>query len=146
MFEEYAHGINQRFPQMHISGGNFPPGQLRQSLASIIGFAKLALLAVIIIGDKMNIFENLQIAPPQIYTWASQNKIYACIITFFLCNTIEAQLLSTGAFEVSLNDMPIWSKLQSGRIPQPQELFDIINNHMEMEGSRRKSKDLNSFM
>ena len=30
-------------------------------------------------------------------------QIYACIITFFLCNTIEAQLLSTGAFEVTLN-------------------------------------------
>ena len=75
MFEEYAHAINQRFPQMHISGGNFPPGQLRQSLASFVGFAKLALLAVIIMGDKMNIFENMQITPPPIYVWASQNKV-----------------------------------------------------------------------
>ena len=75
MFEEYAHAINQRFPQMHISGGNFPPGQMRQSLASFIGFAKLALLALIIMGDKLNIFENLQIAPPPIYIWASQNKV-----------------------------------------------------------------------
>lgn len=75
MFEEYAQAINQRFPQMQISGGNYPPGQLRQSLATIIGFSKLALLAIIILGDKMNIFGTLQIAPPPIYVWASQNKV-----------------------------------------------------------------------
>ena len=75
MFEEYAHAINQRFPQIHISGGNFPPGQLRQSVANIVGFAKLALLAIIIFGDKMKIFESLQMAPPSVYTWANQNKV-----------------------------------------------------------------------
>jgi selT/selW/selH-like putative selenoprotein len=36
------------------------------------------------------------------------------------------QLISTGAFEISLNDMPLWSKLESGRIPQPGELLQII--------------------
>ena len=39
---------------------------------------------------------------------------------------------STGAFEISLNDMPVWSKIESGRIPQPGELFQIIDNHMNM--------------
>lgn len=32
-------------------------------------------------------------------------QIYACIIVFFLSNMIEAQLLSTGAFEVTLNGL-----------------------------------------
>ena len=44
------------------------------------------------------------------------------------------QLISTGAFEISLNDMPVWSKIESGRIPQPGELFQIIDNHMGMRG------------
>ena len=44
------------------------------------------------------------------------------------------QLISTGAFEISLNDMPVWSKIESGRIPQPGELFQIIDNHMGTRG------------
>ncbi len=28
--------------------------------------------------------------------------------------------------------MPVWSKIESGRIPQPPELFQIIDNHFNM--------------
>ena len=30
--------------------------------------------------------------------------------------------------------MPIWSKLKSGRIPQGNELYDIINSQMDLSG------------
>jgi len=63
-----------------------------------------------------------------------ENKLYACMMTFFLCNAVETQLISTGAFEISLNDMPLWSKLESGRIPQPAELFQILDNQIKMGG------------
>jgi hypothetical protein len=33
--------------------------------------------------------------------------------------------VSTGAFEISVDNMPVWSKLESGRIPQPPELFQV---------------------
>lgn len=49
---------------------------------------------------------------------------------FFLTNIFEGQLISSGAFEIFLNDVPVWSKLETGRIPQPAELFQIIDNHM----------------
>lgn len=53
---------------------------------------------------------------------------------FFLGNMIEAQLISSGAFEISLNDVPIWSKLQTGRIPAPAELFQIIDSQLGLLG------------
>lgn len=52
------------------------------------------------------------------------------MMVFFLCNAIEGQLVSTGAFEISFNDVPVWSKLETGRIPQPPELFQIIDNQI----------------
>lgn len=52
------------------------------------------------------------------------------MMLFFLSNIIEGQLISSGAFEIFLNDVPVWSKLETGRIPQPAELFQIIDNHM----------------
>ncbi|KAL3847164.1 hypothetical protein ACJMK2_018090 [Sinanodonta woodiana] len=60
---------------------------------------------------------------PNIFLWATQNKIYACLMVFFISNAIEGQLISTGAFEISLNDVPVWSKLETGRIPNPAEMF-----------------------
>lgn len=54
------------------------------------------------------------------------------MMIFFVSNAIETQLISTGAFEVSVDNMPVWSKLEAGRIPQPPELFQIIDNHFKM--------------
>lgn len=101
-----------------------------------------------------NIFGHLGVQTPSVWEWTQQNKFYACLMTFFLCNAIEGQLISTGAFEIILNgetiyfdislnscvyvfsyfyaDVPLWSKLETGRIPQPPELFQMIDNHLNM--------------
>ena len=64
-------------------------------------------------------------ATPSWAQWLLDNKIYACMMTFFLFNgsllsnfscpflvpfssaAVETQLISTGAFEITLNDMPV---------------------------------------
>lgn len=48
-----------------------------------------------------------------------------------LCLFAYPQLISSGAFEIYFNDVPIWSKLQSGRVPAPAELFQIIDNQLK---------------
>ncbi len=69
---------------------------------------------------------------PSAFAWAMENKMYACMMIFFVSNAVESQLVSTGAFEISVDNMPVWSKLESGRIPQPPELFQIIDTHLQM--------------
>jgi selT/selW/selH-like putative selenoprotein len=39
-----------------------------------------------------------------------------------------------GAFEIDFNGISLWSKLQTGRIPSAQELFQIIDGNMELAG------------
>lgn len=34
-----------------------------------------------------------------------------------------------------ISDVPVWSKLETGRIPQPMELFQIIDFHLDMQFS-----------
>ncbi len=63
-------------------------------------------------------------------------QMYACMMLFFICNAVESQLVSTGAFEITVDNMPVWSKLESGRIPQPPELFQIIDNHLQMNSGQ----------
>lgn len=61
--------------------------------------------------------------------------VYAAMMVFFISNAIETQLVSTGAFEIILNDITVWSKLQSGRIPRVDELMQIIESQMKGSGN-----------
>lgn len=85
------------------------------------------------IVSGQNPFTLLNMDTPSVFTWAQENKIYACLMIFFISNAIEGQMISTGAFEVSFNDVPVWSKLETGRIPQPGEMFQIIENQMKFK-------------
>jgi selT/selW/selH-like putative selenoprotein len=45
---------------------------------------------------------------------------------FFVSNSIESYLISTGAFEISVDDVPLWSKLETGRIPSANEFVQML--------------------
>lgn len=129
-FEQYAYAIQHHYPQLKLNADNYPPPPVRVYIAQALVILKFLLIACIISG--INPFEKLNIATPNIFLWASQNKIYACLMLFFLTGVIEGQLLSTGAFEVYFNDVPIWSKLESGRPPALEELLDILKNQLKL--------------
>jgi selT/selW/selH-like putative selenoprotein len=133
VFEQFAYAIQQKYPDLVIQGDTYPPTALRTYVAQALGVAKLILILMLVSGQ--NPFPWLQMETPQIYSWAMENKIYACLILFFVSNAVETQLISTGAFEVSFNDVPVWSKLETGRIPSPQEIFQIIENNMRLTQS-----------
>mmetsp|Transcript_1195 Transcript_1195/g.2573 ORF Transcript_1195/g.2573 Transcript_1195/m.2573 type:complete len:99 (+) Transcript_1195:333-629(+) len=44
----------------------------------------------------------------------------------FMCNILAGNLLNSGAFEVTYNDQFVWSKIESGRFPQMDELRDAL--------------------
>ena len=97
---------------------------------------------------NINPFEFMGAPTPGAFQWLLTNKLYACMMIFFLSNAVETQLISTGAFEISVDNMPVWSKIQSGRIPQPPELFQIIDNHFKMNSGGANSphqEALNQF-
>jgi selT/selW/selH-like putative selenoprotein len=129
VFEQYAAILHQKYPEISVEGDMYPPPDYKVLLARAMGAVKM-LLIICILGS-VNIFNFLGLQEPSWWTWCTRNKLYSCIMIFFVCNAVEGQLLSTGAFEISMNDIPLWSKLETGRIPQPPELFKIIENHMQ---------------
>jgi thioredoxin reductase-like selenoprotein T len=98
-------------------------------ISKILVVAKYLLMALI--GSSFDVFGFFGMAQPIFWQWATENKMFAIMMTFFFSNMLEAQLVSSGAFEITLNDMPIWSKIATGRIPAPQELFQIIESHLQ---------------
>lgn len=113
-----------------MEGDNFPPPQWKMQLAQFLGVGKILLIMCIL--GSINPFTFAGQGTPAWFNWFLENKLYGCMMIFFICNAIESQLISTGAFEISVDNMPVWSKIDSGRIPQPPELFQIIDTHLKM--------------
>lgn len=132
-FDEYSSIIQQKYPFINIDGQNYDPPGFNMMLARLIGLLKMVVLACVF--GSVNIFNYINRPEPAWWTWCTSNKLYACLMIFFLSNLVEGQLVQSGAFEMSLNDVPVWSKLETGRIPQPTELFQIIDNHMRFDNS-----------
>lgn len=130
MFEEYASAIQQRYPQLQIRVENFPPKPSHRIAASTLRYAKFAALGVVVFGEQLELFSRVGVSPPDIYTWATNNKVISCMTLFFLGNAVEGGLMQTGAFEIDLDGEEIWSKLKVDRLPQSEELFDTINNKL----------------
>jgi len=127
-----AQAIQDRYPGLKVEGGNYPPPPLRQFVAQTLSALKFLVIIAVILGQ--NPFALLNMPTPEAYTWAVENKVYACMMIFFLSNMVEGQLVSTGAFEIDFNGINMWSKLQTGRIPSAQELFQMIESNIELAG------------
>ncbi|EMP37996.1 Selenoprotein T [Chelonia mydas] len=130
VFEEYMRVISQRYPDIRIEGENYLPQPIYRHIASFLSVFKLVLIGLIIIGKDPFAFFGMQ--APSIWQWGQENKVYACMMVFFLSNMIENQCMSTGAFEITLNDVPVWSKLESGHLPSMQQLVQILDNEMKL--------------
>jgi len=121
--------VLQRYPTLNIEGTTFPPPRWRSLAATVVQIFKFSLLIIVIAG--LNPFPHLGLDTPEFMAYANDNKVSVCLLAFFVGGLIESQMLSTGAFEITLNDIPIWSKLQSNRIPRPDELLQMISSHMQ---------------
>uniref|UniRef100_G1T6A0 Selenoprotein T n=1 Tax=Oryctolagus cuniculus TaxID=9986 RepID=G1T6A0_RABIT len=95
--------ISQRYPDIRIEGENYLPQPIYRHIASFLSVFKLVLIGLIIVGKDPFAFFGMQ--APSIWQWGQENKVYACMMVFFLSNMIENQCMSTGAFEITLNDI-----------------------------------------
>ncbi len=153
-----------------MEGDNFSPPGWRLQLAQFLGVAKIALIVLIVASINPFPFLGFEQSPSW-FQWLCENKLYGCLMIFFISesllfvvalicvalllvyalssgNAIETQLISTGAFEIELDNLPVWSKIESGRIPQPPELFQIIENHFKLntgEGGGGMGVDQQSY-
>ncbi|KAJ9579218.1 hypothetical protein L9F63_024675 [Diploptera punctata] len=127
-FQDYKTVINEKYPEVIVEGENYNPPDYYALIARTLGVLKLLVIMCILSGTNI-----LGQSEPSWWKWCVENKLYSCMMLFFLSNVIEMQLMSSGAFEITFNDVPVWSKLETGRIPQAAELFQIIDNHLQFQ-------------
>jgi len=104
-------------------------------MSQLLGVLKFIVMGMVIYG--FNPWSQMGLgSTPGIVTWAFENKIYACLMTFFLCNMVETQLISSGAFEVTVNGDKVWSKLESGGAPQPGTLINLVRDKLKQQSEK----------
>lgn len=124
MFDQFSQLVRTHYPHIEVVGENYPPPPIKSLIARIFSIVKMILLGCLLFGQ--NPFALLNIPTPAAYAWALQNKMYACLMVFFFSNSFESYLISTGAFEISMNDVPLWSKLDTGRLPAANEFIQML--------------------
>ncbi|CAI5455510.1 unnamed protein product [Caenorhabditis angaria] len=131
-FDQFSSVIREKYPNIKIDGGNYPPVAWKAYVAQAISFAKIFILAIIMFGS--NPFANFGYGYPAILQHAHNNKMSTCMMVFMLSNLAEQTLISTGAFEIYLDAEQLWSKLESGRVPSPPELIQLIDAQLAILG------------
>ena len=76
-------------------------------------------------GDA--IFRAVGVPYPELLKSLQENKLMYSILGFFVFAQISTSLRSTGAFEISINDDLVWSKLQTGKNIDQHTLNEIFS-------------------
>lgn len=83
--------MREKYPELGpINGENYDPPGLSLYLSKGILITKLILIFILMTG--VDIWAYLGQPIPGWWTWATTNKIYACMMVFFVGNMLEAQV------------------------------------------------------
>lgn len=134
-FFEVRNFIENQYPifQDKITGANYPPPYHAQIIAQITSYIWIAGIALLIGGSQ--IFSLLKIREPEFSLWISNNKAVV-FIGLFLLNNIGNSMVTTGAFEIYLNNDLVYSRLGSGgRMPNAEDLIAALASKNYVVGS-----------
>eukprot|EP00038_Savillea_parva_P031119 m.82969 g.82969 ORF g.82969 m.82969 type:complete len:95 (-) comp9509_c1_seq2:152-436(-) len=81
----------------------------------------MSIILLILGGDP--VFEALGMPVPDLILNARESQFSSIMLVMFVGNTISHNLLNSGAFEVEYNNQPVWSKMETGRVPTWPELI-----------------------
>jgi len=121
--------LYQNFPELQgkVNGENYPPPPIAELLLKIMNVIQLCGLLVVFLGDK--IFRILGFS--QVPSWfgsIQKNGMQFAIFVYLLLPSILSKYLVTGAFEIILDGETIFSKLDTGRLPQFSDLVTPLVN------------------
>ena len=123
---EIEHIMKKNFKNVIVNGEEYPLTSLRKTLSySIIGFQFLIFSLLILINVIKPILTS--IIPNDIIDWIGENKLRTFFLTFVLGNFIQNQIYNTGAFEIFYNGQQIWSKLNTGNVPDINNLLKLLS-------------------
>jgi len=100
--------------ELEIKGEYYPLSPLRAVVGSSLTYSGYAVLAFTIIGTSV-LGALGMVEPPWLKKLREQR--WPLLALFFLANTLGSSVRTSGAYEVTLNNELIFSKLKTGAVP-----------------------------
>lgn len=97
-FDEYYNIIHEKYPEITIRGGNYDPPGFNMYFSKVLLVTKL--LMIIALMSNFDVFGFLRQPIPSWWRWCTDNKLYACMMIFFLGNMLEAQVGVRVSFKI----------------------------------------------
>lgn len=116
--------LEASFPELRgrVTGENYPPPPVIGMFVNFLSVVQLFFIAAMFMGDGIWSFLRFQ-QPPEIWFTAKQYGMQIGIAVFLLVPQIINSYVITGAFEVALDGTVVFSKLETGKMPQAEELI-----------------------
>lgn len=121
-FRALAEFLEHRYPELRgkVHGSNYPPPAHATFAVQVAQLVQWSTLLLMLMGD--GIFSTLGVHPsPAWYGQLKENKLNAFFGVFFM-NSMAQSMTATGAFEVTVDGVLVFSKLESGRMPSASDL------------------------
>eukprot|EP00162_Nutomonas_longa_P016823 comp22820_c0_seq1/m.57954 comp22820_c0_seq1/g.57954 ORF comp22820_c0_seq1/g.57954 comp22820_c0_seq1/m.57954 type:complete len:135 (-) comp22820_c0_seq1:246-650(-) len=118
-FEQLRDALKRVYPDLRVVGDNYPIGANRERIISILFFVQISLFLCLFFSKFL--FGTFG---QQIPDWIdSMNSLPTYLGIFVIGNMISGQLMATGAFEIYYGDSVVWSKLETGSMP---DLYSVV--------------------
>ena len=113
--------------QGNISGGNYPPPQFAVYMMNVISAIHMITIAFFFLGDQVWTMLGLT-SPPSWYNTCKQYPMQTLVFIFLILPSFGTKFVTTGAFEISCNGDVLFSKLESGRFPNANDLISAFKD------------------
>lgn len=80
MYEELLGFLNEKFPELEVSGENYPPRPIFLYLAYTVSILRIILFVAILAGPQFLQGIGIQ-QPPALYQWTQDNKVSVLLAT-----------------------------------------------------------------
>lgn len=118
--------LEARFPDMDVVGSIHPPGQMKEGIAQLCSLIFMVGLVILLTGEFLGNALNVQ-ALRDLAIYMKANTMQT-VMFILMANFIGSQMLATGAFEVYHEEDLIFSKLQTGGLPQLEQIVHMISS------------------
>ena len=116
--------MEKNFKNVIVNGEEYPLSQTRKFLSYSVMAIQFLIFTLLILCNFKNIINS--ILPNNLIDWIGENKLRTFFLTFILGNFIQNQIYNTGAFEIFYNGKQIWSKLDTGDVPNINDLIQML--------------------
>ena len=110
--------------RFEFQGENYPVGYVKETIGSMLWYTFL-----FAIGASMGLGRLL--LPEEQARWIEERRGMV-IMCGFIAQMLAGTLTQSGAYEVYVDDVLVFSKLQQGGLPNVQSLATVIKEHLKL--------------